>query len=522
MKRGHLIVLIGIVVAGLGLAAAYYVGTMRGENEDAQRISEMEAELQRLKEGEEKASVAKRVAEQMGEIARDQRMMSDAQRDSAEKQRELAEQYAREAERESELARAAEAKANAARQQAEAASQEAQQEREKAERKEMEALRSKNDADTLGYRNLARTLGNASVLARENGNVNLARKLALTSWYFQEKYGDDEYQSEVFRALVSDETVETMVPSHSAIYDIDTSYDGKSFMICTGYGEILSWKEKDITTVFSDKKYDWRGMAQVPDGLWALSFNGSLCHFTYTGKMEEYTLPGTEYFMLKQLSDGKLMACARHRVVMFDVQKRVPLVVREELQKRFNVMAITSHEVLYFFSDGTVGGTELSTGRYLTLAPPSTDIVTAAKFDRRTDMLYVGFSSGNIAVMKEGGVQYKMLVGHKAAITGLTLVTKENLLLSIGRDKELHMWNLDRLDKVNNVVSTSYRFDVWPMCIEAVGSKMLCGMSTGKITQWELSVEKLAKTTRDKLKEGLSESEWNHYVGNRVKFLKLK
>ena len=105
---------------------------------------------------------------------------------------------------------------------------------------------------------------------------------------------------------------------------------------------------------------------------------------------------------------------------------------------------------------------------------------------------------------------------------GMTLGTKENLLLSIGRDKELHIWNLDRLEQVNNVVSTSYRFDVWPMCIEAVGSKMLCGMSTGKITQWELSIKQLAKATRDRLKEGLSESEWNHYVGTRVKYMKLK
>lgn len=185
MNRGHLIVLVGIVVAGLVIAAAYYLGMMRGVETDEQRFVNMQAELQRLKEGEEKASVAKRVAEQMEEIARDQRMMSDAQRDSAEKQRLLAEEYAREAQRESELAREAEAKANAARQEAEAASQEAQRERAKAEEKELEALRSKNDADTLGYRNLARTLGNASVLARENDNLTLARKLALTSWYFQ-------------------------------------------------------------------------------------------------------------------------------------------------------------------------------------------------------------------------------------------------------------------------------------------------------------------------------------------------
>lgn len=514
--------LTGIVIAGLTLAAVFQMGMVRGTKADEQRFKEMEAELQRLKDGEEKASVAKRVAEQMEEIAHDQRMMSDAQRDSAEKQRLLAEEYAREAERESQLAREAEAKANAARQEAEASSLEAQRERAKAEQKEMEALRSKNDADTLGYRNLARTLGNASVLARENDNLTLARKLALTSWYFQERYGDDKYQAEVFRALVSDDIVETMSPSHSAIYDIDMSYDGKAFVICTGYGEILKWKDGNLKTIFSDKKYDWRGMIQTQGGMWALSFNGSLCHIGNTGKMEEYTLPGAEYFMLKELPDGRLLACARHRAVLFDVQKRVPFVVREELNKRFNVMAITHHEVLYFFSDGSVGITDLATGRYSTPRPSGKNIVTAAQFDKRTDILYVGLSSGNIMVMQKGGVLYKQLVGHKAAITGLTLVPKENLLLSIGRDKELHMWNLDRLDKVRNVVSTSYKFDVWPMCIEAVGSKMLCGMSTGKITQWELSVEQLAKATRDRLTEGLSESEWNHYVGSRVEYMKLK
>ena len=522
MNRGHLIVLVGIVVAGLVIAAAYYLGMMRGVETDEQRFVNMQAELQRLKEGEEKASVAKRVAEQMEEIARDQRMMSDAQRDSAEKQRLLAEEYAREAQRESELAREAEAKANAARQEAEAASQEAQRERAKAEEKELEALRSKNDADTLGYRNLARTLGNASVLARENDNLTLARKLALTSWYFQEKYGDDKYQAEVFRALVSDDVVETMSPSHSAVYDIDVSSDDNSFVICTGYGEIMSWKDRKLSMIFSDKKYDWRGMVQTSDGVWALNFNGSLCYVSYSGRIVEYALPGTEYFMLKKRPDGKLMACARHRVVMFDVQKRVPLVVREELQKRFSVMAITHQEVLYFFSDGSVGITELATGRYKALSSLGGDVVTAAQYDRRTDMLYIGLASGKIQVMKKGGVLYKQLTGHKAAIMGMTLVVKENLLLSIGRDKELHIWNLDRLEQVNNVVSTSYRFDVWPMCIEAVGSKMLCGMSTGKITQWELSIKQLAKATRDRLKEGLSESEWNHYVGTRVKYMKLK
>ena len=522
MKRTYLITLMAVVIAGAVLAAVYHIGMTRGTRIEEQHVKEMETELQRLKDGEERASVAKRVAEQMEEIAHDERVMSDAQRDSAERQRLLAEEYARQAEKESRAAREAEAKANVARGQAEDASREAERERAKAEQKEQEALRSKNDADTLSYRNLARTLGNASVLARDNDNLTLARQLALTAWYFQQKYGDNDYQAEVFRALVGDDIREAMTPAHSAVYDIDVTTDGKAFAICSGYGEILQWKNGDMQTVFSDKRYDWRGMVQEKDAVWAMSYGGSLCRISHNGTMQEYRLPGSEYFYIEQLPDGRLLACARHRVVLFDVKTRQSLVLREEATRRFNTVAVTRQEVMYFYDNGSVGNTTTNDWQYHDLRGAGGDVVTRAHYDAASDMLYVGLASGNINVMMQGGRLYKTLVGHKAAITDMALAAQEGLLLSVGRDKELHIWNLKNMDKVSNVVSTSYKFDAWPMCVEVTGSKMLCGMSTGKVSQWELSPELLAKSTRDRIPEGLSRSDWNHYVGTRIGYVKLK
>ena len=522
-KPAVLYALCAVAVAATALYGTYRLGAMHEISYREDHLKELERENARLRQGEEDAAVDRRVSEQMAEIARDQRLLSDAQRDSAEKQRRLAEELREEAQRESRAAREAEAQANSARREAEAASVQANRERTKAEQQEHAALLSKKETDTLRYRDLARLLGNRSLLARENGNENLARKLAYTAWYFQKNYGDNIYQPEVFQALVYDDKKEAMTPHHSAIYDVDVSADGQSCLACTGYGEIIRWQNDKAETLFFDKRYDLRSIVLEADAVWALSFDGRLCHIRTNGAktMTEYQLDEGEYFHLQKLPDGFLLAGARHHVVIFDPKTRTKAHKREFSGKRLLTTMPTDKEVYYFYDDATIGCTPYKTRQYDEMTSPVKEPVTAAHYDKTTGLGFVGGLSGRIYVLR-GNTLIKRLVGHSASVTDFSVMAKQRLLLSVGHDKELHIWNLNRIEEQKAIESTKYRVDSWPLTVTEINSKVVCGLASGNLIMWEFDVEKLAAATRNRISEGLNRDEWNVFVGNKVDYVKLK
>ena len=494
-NRPFLYGLCGILVAALALLGAYKLGTMRETRLDEEHVKELERENARLKQGEEDAAVDRRVSEQMAEIARDQRLISDAQRDSAEKQRTLAEELRAEAQRESQAARAAEAQANVARREAESASEEAKRERSRALLQEEAALRSKRATDTLRYRDLARLLGSRSLLA-----------------------------------LGYDDKMEASSPHHSAIYDVDKSVDGKSCIVCTGYGEVLRWRGGKVETLFFDKRYDLRSMVQEPDAVWTLSFDGHLLHISATGKqqqMEDYPLPEGEYFHLQDLPEGRLLAGARHQVVIFDIKTRSILTVRPFPGKRLLTTMPTKKEVFFFYDNGTIGRTPYSTKRNSEVPSPIKEPITAAHYDETSNLAYVGCQSGRIYVLQDGGKIFTRLLGHSSAITDFTFMPEQHLMLSTGRDKELHIWDVNRIRAGKPVESTRHRMDSWPLSLAPIGSRVVCsrvvcGLVNGKLIMWEFAVDKLAQATRNRISSGLNENEWNTFVGAKVDYVKLK
>lgn len=525
LKENLLYCLLGAAIAAAVLYGVYKLGAMGEANFREEHLKELEQENARLRRGEEDAAVDRRVSEQMAEIARDQRLLSEAQRDSAEKQRSLAEELRAEAQRESHAARVAEAQANAARREAEAASEEAKRERTKALEQEQVALRSKSETDTIRYRDLARLLGSRSLLARESGNDSLARKLAYTAWYFLRNYGNNVYQPEVFQALGYDDRMETSSPHHSAIYDVDQSVDGRSCIACSGYGEVLRWTGGKLETLFFDKRYDLRSMVQEPNAVWALSYDGHLLHISATGKQqqtEDYVLDEGEYFHLQDLPEGRLLAGARHQVVIFDIKTRSVLTVRPFPEKRLLTTMPTKKEVFYFYDNGTIGRTPFSTKQYSEVPSSVKEPVTAAHYDEDGDLAYVGCTSGRIYVLKEGGIIHTRLLGHSSAITDFTVMPGHQLMLSVGRDKELHIWDMNRIRAGKPVESTKHRMDSWPLSLAPIGSRVVCGLVNGKLIMWEFNVDKLAQATRNRISGGLSESEWNSFVGAKVDYVKLK
>jgi len=517
--------LCGAIVAALALYGAYTLGSLSETLHDEEHMKELERENARLRHGEEDAAVDRRVSEQMAEIARDQRLISDAQRDSAEKQRRLADELREEAQRESRAAREAEARANSARREAEAASVEARRERTKALQQEQAALRSKRETDTLRYRDLARLLGSRSLLARENGNDSLARKLAYTAWYFLKNYGNNIYQPEVFQALGYDDRMEAASPHHSAIYDVDKSVDGKSCIVCSGYGEVLRWKGGKVETIFFDKRYDLRSMVQEQNAVWVLSHDGHLLHISATGKQqqtEDHILPEGEYFHLQDLPEGRLLAGARHQVVIFDIKTRSVITVRPFPEKRLLTTMPTKKEVFFFYDNGTIGCTPYSTKRNSEVPSPVKEPITAAHYDEISDLAYVGCASGRIYVLKKGGVIFSRLLGHSSSITDFTFMPELHLMLSTGRDKELHIWDVDRIRAGKPVESTRHKMDSWPLSLAPFGSRVVCGLVNGKLIMWEFAVDKLAQATRNRISSGLNENEWNTFVGAKVDYVKLK
>ena len=329
----------------------------------------------------------------------------------------------------------------------------------------------------------------------------------------------------LFRSLGYDDKMEAWSPHHSAIYDVDKSVDGKSCIVCTGYGEVLRWRGGKVETLFFDKRYDLRSMVQEPDAVWTLSFDGHLLHISATGKqqqMEDFVLPEGEYFHLQDLPEGRLLAGARHQVVIFDIKTRSILTVRPFPGKRLLTTMPTKKEVFFFYDNATMGRTPYSTKQNSEVPSPIKEPITAAHYDETSNLAYVGCQSGRIYVLKEGGIIYTRLLGHSSAITDFTFMPEQHLMLSTGRDKELHIWDVRRIRAGKPVESTRHRMDSWPLSLAPIGSRVVCGLVNGKLIMWEFDVDKLAQATRNRINSGLNENEWNTFVGAKVDYVKLK
>jgi uncharacterized membrane protein YqiK len=185
-----------VVVSGI-VAIAIYFGWHTHQKYSAEqlRVEELEQQVKKLTLDKQRSTVMQSVNQQMEEIANQERLISEEQREEALQQSRIANEMRLHAEEEQQKALQAERKALEA-------SKTAQGQRLIAEKERSQAEYSKRVADTLTYRTIARNLGNTATTLQKAGNQELASLLAYTAYLFTQRYHGDVYHPSIYEALM--------------------------------------------------------------------------------------------------------------------------------------------------------------------------------------------------------------------------------------------------------------------------------------------------------------------------------
>lgn len=561
----------GILAVAI-VIVAYNLGKMHGNGDGSNVINEF---LGITDDDGQDAAIAQRVSQQMENIAYQQKAISDRQRERAEKQSELALQMRDRAEQESRIAREAEGKAvksaHDAVKSAEMAEQSAQkakasaQEAEKqksialnhqkiAEEQRDQAKRAKSISDTLTYRTLGRTLGNASQ-QYFNTNREISDIQAYASWYFLNKYDGNTYQSESFKALnaCSKGKIDSRLQNGSSINGIALTDGG--YIVATDYGEIIKINSASSinshTLLFHDTNYDFRDVVVVKNKIYAISRHGELvcinCALPATSKqyVSIFKLKNDVYFKVMAVSDKLLLLLANKSICWYSMANGSN--ASQMLDRNLSSATKRGSKLIdLFFADGTHAEMDLA-GKITRKTPITKHVVTAAYYDDRLGCYFLGQKDGKIDIYNKVNTYITTLVGHSAQVLSIALVG--DILVSGAYDKNVLIFNLPMLQIENSqttfmeaiklskiersapsgslskewLTPVEYKSTSWPLTIKKISAtNVAIGYSNGQITHLNVSVPSMANTIKNRIHRNLTPEEWNQYIGTKVSYIKFK
>ena len=205
-----------LIAGGLGalLIASTAVGLV-GWQAEHRRVKALESLVGELQRKEKRSAVDRSISAQMEEIAFEQMIISDEQREKALQQTRVANEMRERSEIERQNALMAERNAVASEKKALEASALAESQRQIAEHQRIQAELAKSIADTLSYVALARSLGSLSSIQAQVGNTELADLLAYSSYLFVSRYHGDVYYPAIFQSLMTSSQSMRSWPKHS-------------------------------------------------------------------------------------------------------------------------------------------------------------------------------------------------------------------------------------------------------------------------------------------------------------------
>lgn len=540
---------LALVVGGVG-AVAYQMGKQQSVGE----VAELNNEVEQLRAGEKEAAVVKRVSQQMEDIAYQQKAISDQQRDRAEEQSMLAMQNAARAEMESRAAHEAENKANAAAKEAEQERANAERQQQIAEEQRDEATYAKNVADTLNLRTQARVLGVTSQIRRDAGDNEVADLLAYTSWYFMKHYRGNQYFSDTFKALTqaTNGILRYRMKKNGAVNAI-APVPGKKLqcVAVTNYGEVelltanVEGSRKGITSrlLLQNSTYDFRDVTIQKQWIYALSHKGPLCRLDEQGNQTLILLPTDSYFRILAIGERLLLAGKRSLVWYADGNVSDPIL----LPKTLSAIVEREGTVCLFYADGTYAEMDRS-GKIEGKNPLVKQMVTTAYYDKAMECLLLGTKDGTIYPVNKYNRVVEPMTVHKAKCADITM--QGSTIVSGGYDKSIYIWHVGnvifgsglsfrqemqaktaRKQQRNTkeipaewVVPVDYSYDGWVLavCGDADKKDVWIGTSVGNVLLMNSSADDMANLLHKKLNRNLTETEWTHYVGTSIPYMKLK
>lgn len=546
MRRHFLYFAIFLSVA---ILATWMVSYRIGSNTAKTQLHEMQARIDSLLERQRDAVITKRVSMQMEDIAYQQKEISDKQRERAEQQSILALRNAARAEQESQTARKAEA-------QAREAANEAREQKQIAERQEQIAIMQRDEAeharrlsDTLTYRRLGNTLGASSISQYDNENKDIASLLSYWGWYFQKQYDGNTYFTQTYLSLLmnSNSTHSAPMPTNSSVNAV-IPY-GKGCLAASGYGEIVKWDEAQ-KVLFQNNTYDFRGLAADREHIFALSYKGPMIVLDKNGKATVVQVPQGNY--MKMFQNGtNLVLVAKQSVSIFNTTD-CRISSSFSTQEQISSAHMLGDNICLFYKTGkeehrSIDGKILfqDNRRKTTYLGTSASEITASYYDPATGCTFLGQRDGTIDVYNRYGRMITNVMGHKGAITSLTMSGK--ILISCSYDQCIQVSNLPNFHMDNGysfmqeinmetviprknannlerewVIPVNIKYEGWPLSVaSATGNRVYIGLSNGNIVSLNTSTDEMATTIKKRLlKKGanLTHHQWNYYVGQNVPY----
>ena len=496
----------------LGLAMAAY-DMHRG---DGERISELETELRALREREKQSEIVRGVSEQMEEIAYGQQTLSEERSREAIRQSEIAQAATLRSEAERRIAIQAQAAAEISAGEAKASYQMAEQRR-------LEAEHAKLVADTLNSISLGRTLGSQSYAIYRSGDTELGNMLAYAAYLYTNDYGGDLYTPAVFQALTQSAGGRRSWSVHdSKVTQMDILPKSGRLLTVSDNGEFFIHKLHDgqltAQRQIRDGKYCFRDVYAANNGqAYAISYSG---HLMIVGKdqtkvvyMEHVDRP----FGLQQMNDGRqLLIIGENSVALFDIATDKVIATS---RLGFHVASIgrRDQKPLLFDNRGRMHLVN-SLDDISDEKVPVQGQVTAFAYSRQDHLTAYGMADGTIWLTAGNGKTYK-LVEHLSRVTRMEFNGKR--LYSSSYDGKLLFWAIDHNSQIKAV--TLFQSDSWLMDFIFNSDKdyIWTGEKNGTVSQYLVSLPKIAQRLRRNVKRNFTQEEWNFYVGKGIPYREL-
>ena len=511
MKKSVIIGCIGAVLL-LGLAMVAY-DMHRG---DGERINELETEIRALREREKQSEIVRGVSEQMEEIAYGQQTLSEERSREAIRQSEIAQAATLRSEAERRIALQAQAAAEISAGEAKASYQMAEQRR-------LEAEHAKLVADTLNCISLGRTLGSQSYAIYRSGDTELGNMLAYAAYLYTNDYGGDLYTPAVFQALTQSAGGRRSWSVHdSKITQMDILPKSGRLLTVSDNGEFFIHKLHDgqltAQRQIRDGKYCFRDVYAANNGqAYAISYSG---HLMIVGKdqtkvvyMEHVDRP----FGLQQMNDGRqLLIIGENSVALFDIATDKVIATS---RLGFHVASIgrRDQKPLLFDNRGRMHLVN-SLDDISDEKVPVQGQVTAFAYSWQDHLTAYGMADGTIWLTAGNGKTYK-LVEHLSRVTRMEFNGKR--LYSSSYDGKLLFWAIDHNSQIKAV--TLFQSDSWLMDFIFNSDKdyIWTGEKNGTVSQYLVSLPKIAQRLRRNVKRNFTQEEWNFYVGKGIPYREL-
>ncbi len=533
-KRTSHSILATAALMAVSSCITYWLCTER----DGREIADLKRQIIKLQAAEREAIVTKRISEQMGDIAMEQKLVSDRQRQRAEEQSRVAEIERGKAELERGLAVMAQHKAVVAAMQADSMRMVADGQREIANRHMEEALVARAHADTSFYCSLGRSLAQTSIAQTGTQNRALAPLLAYSSYYFTKMYQGALYQQDIFTALLKNSNSAQQFVTHltGSIRDM-VRYDN-SLVAVSDYGELALITPRlangdnlhDVTTrlLINDKSYNFRQVCVIDNTAYALDCNGTLVVAPLSGKgtytpviLPKPNMKQDRWAHLFVTDEGKLLAASQHQVCLLDHAGTT--ILSTHLFDN-DITCIGKHGGLFYVFDHQHNVSTLNGHNLEILATTAvntnelTSDVTAYHYVESEKLHILGLANGTIYTCSEDLRHKNIRTAHTSPITqiqdyGWCIVTT-------AYDHTLRVWNLENFSDGGSIVPSKVEYKTWPLAIASStdNNTLYVGLSSGNVRTLSISVDKNAQETRNNITREFTRAEWEYFIGSNVPY----